>query len=65
MKDSAQESAQQTLARSYEREIKQETKRRIGDCLRRTYEPTVCAPLPSDWLKLLDSLRKRLNPHQD
>ena len=34
-----------------ERQIRQ----RFGDGLRRTYEPTVRAPLPSDWLKLLDS----------
>ena len=54
------ESAQQILAQSYERE-RRETDRRIGDDLRQTYEPTVRAPLPSDWLKLIDSLRQRLS----
>jgi urease accessory protein UreF len=63
MNKSAQESAQQTLARAYERE-QREIKRRLGDGLRRTYDPTVREPLPSDWLKLLDSLRKRLSPHK-
>ena len=51
------ESARTILAQAYEREMKQ----RIGDGLRRTYEPTVRAPLPSDWLKLIDSLRARLS----
>ncbi len=63
MNKSAQESAQQILARAYERE-QREIKRRLGDGLRRSYDSTVREPLPSDWLKLLDSLRKRLSPHK-
>jgi hypothetical protein len=39
-------------------------KQRIGKGLRQTYDSTVHEPLPSDWLKLLDSLRKRLSPHK-
>ena len=60
MTESRKESAQQILAQSYERE-RRETERRIGDDLRRACEPTVRAPLPSDWLKLIDSLRHRLS----
>jgi hypothetical protein len=60
------ESAQKILAQAYEREIREQERlrQRLGDGLRRTYEPTVRAPLPSDWLKLLDDLRKRLSPRQ-
>jgi hypothetical protein len=54
------ESARSILAQAYEREMKQ----RIGDGLRRTYDSTVREPLPRDWLKLIDSLRKRLSPRQ-
>ena len=50
------ESARTILAQAYEREMKQ----RIGDGLRRTYEPTVREPLLSDWFKLIASVRKRL-----
>ena len=63
MTESRKESAQQILAQSYERE-RRETERRIGDGLRRNYEPTMRAPLPSDWLKLIDSLRERLIPRK-
>ena len=70
MKDSAQESAQQILAQAYEREQreqreqseKREVRRRLGDRLRGAYDETVRAPLPSDWLRLIDSLRSRLSP---
>ena len=57
------ESARKILAQAYEREVSQRERetRRLGDDLRRTYEPTVRAPLPSDWLKLIDSLRERLS----
>ncbi len=48
------DSAQKILAQAYERELKQG----IGDGLRRTYDSTVREPLPSDWLKLLDNLRR-------
>jgi hypothetical protein len=52
------ESARKILAQAYEREMKQ----RIGDDLRKeTYDSTLRAPLPSDWLKLIDSLRERLS----
>ena len=39
-------------------------RQRIGDGLRETYDSTVREPLPDDWLKLLDSLRKRLSPRK-
>ena len=54
------ESARKILAQAYEREMRQQ----IGDGLRRSYDSTVREPLPSDWLKLLDNLRKRLKPHK-
>ena len=55
------ESARKILAQAYEREMKQ----RIGDGLRKeTYDSTLRAPLPSDWLKLIDSLRARLSPRK-
>ena len=61
------ESARKILAQAYERELRErerDLRQRLGDGLRRTYEPKVRAPLPSDWLKLLDSLRKRLRPDE-
>ena len=61
------ESARKILAQAYEREVRQqerETRQRLGDGLRRAYQPILRAPLPSDWLKLLDSLRKRLRPDE-
>ena len=61
----AEQSAREILAHAYEREMKQRQRERLGDNLRRTYEPTVRAPLPSDWLKLIDSWRKRLKPHEE
>ena len=44
------ESARTILAQAYEREMRQ----RLGDGLRRTHDSSVCEPLPSDWLKLID-----------
>ena len=60
-------SAREILSQAYEREVRQRERetRQLGDDLRRTYEPTVRAPLPSDWLKLLDSLRKRLRTREE
>ncbi len=49
--------ARTILAQASERELRQQ----IGKGLQRTYDSTVREPLPSDWLKLLDSLRKRLS----
>ena len=62
------ESARKILAQAYEREVREQERQhrqRFGERLRRTYEPTVGAPLPSDWLKLLDSLRKRRKTHEE
>ena len=62
------ESARRILAQAYEREVREQERQirqRFGDALRRTYEPTVRAPLPSDWLRLLESLRKRLKTHEE
>jgi hypothetical protein len=47
--------AQTILAQAYEREIRQ----RLGDGLRRTHDATVCEPVQSDWLKLIDDLEAR------
>ena len=54
------ESARKILAQAYEREVRQ----RIGDGLRRTYDPMTREPLPSDWLKVIDRLRKRFSPQR-
>jgi len=34
----------------------QAIQRHIGEVLRRSYEPTVCEPIPGDLLKLIDHL---------
>ncbi len=47
--------AKDVLAQAYEREVKQ----RLGDGMRRSYDPMVREPLPSDWLKLIDHLEAR------
>jgi hypothetical protein len=49
------ESARKILAQAYEREVRQ----RLGDGMRRSYDPMVHEPLPSDWLKLIDDLGSR------
>ena len=41
--------AKDVLAQLYERE---QVRQRIGDGLRRSYDSTVCEPLPTDWLRL-------------
>ena len=51
--------AQQILAQAYERELRRETEQRLGDGMRRSYDPMVREPLPSDWLKLIDDLEAR------
>ena len=37
-------------------QAEQAIRRKLAEGLRKTYDPTVREPLPSDWLKLIDDL---------